>query len=179
LSPRRDGLLNTMIPSFWRHIPLRWRPLVLRVGLNWFPAYRATGARIIRIDDDLKRVVVRLPLRRGTRNGAGTLFGGSLYSATDPIFALMLAVHLGSDYIVWDKAAAIRYRKPGRHGLTAEFRISDEEVATVRAEVARNGACDRSFTTCFVDRDGIVHAEIDKTVYVASKQHYKRRMAAQ
>lgn len=168
-----------MIPAFfWRRIPAAWRPTLLRHGLNWFPAYRATGARIVHISRDMKRIVVRLPLRRATRNGAGTLFGGSLYSATDPIFALLLAVHLGPDYIVWDKAAAIRYRKPGREALTAEFVVSDVEIAAVRDEVARSGACDRSFTTAFVDRHGAVHTEIDKTVYVASKQHYKHRQAS-
>lgn len=164
-----------MIPSFWRRIPSRWQAAVLRHGLNWFPAYRATGARVIRISQDLRRVVVRLPLKRSTRNGAGTLFGGSLYAATDPIYALMLAVHLGPDYIVWDKAAAIRYRKPGREALTAEFTLTDAEIAAVRAEIARNGACDRTYSTRFVDSQGVVHAEVDKTVYVACKQHYKSR----
>lgn len=149
---------------------------MLRHGLNWFPAYRATGARVVSISPDLRCVVVRLPLRRNTRNGAGTLFGGSLYSATDPIYALMLAVHLGPDYIVWDKAAAIRYRKPGREALTAEFTLTDAEIAAVRAEVARHGACDRTYSTCFVDAQGVVHTEVEKTVYVAGKQHYKTRV---
>ena len=36
-----------MIPSFWRRFPASWQPTLLRLGLNWFPAYRATGARII------------------------------------------------------------------------------------------------------------------------------------
>ena len=168
-----------MLPSFWKRIPPRWKPTLLRIGLNWFPAYRATGARIVEISSDLKRVVVRLPLHRGTRNGVGTLFGGSLYAATDPIFALLLAVHLGPDYIVWDKAAAIRYRKPGREALTAEFTISDADVAEVRADVAQNGACDRTFMAQFRDAQGIVHTEVDKTVYIACKQHYKARQSAQ
>ncbi len=167
-----------MIPAFfWRRIPVAWRPTLLRHGLNWFPAYRATGARIVHISRDMKRAVVRLPLRRTTRNGAGTLFGGSLYSATDPVFALLLAVHLGPDYIVWDKAASIRYRRPGREALTAEFTLADSEIAAVREQVARCGSCDRTFSTAFVDRQGTIHAEIDKTVYVASKQHYKNRPA--
>lgn len=153
--------------------------MLLRVGLNWFPAYRATGARIIDVSRDMKRIVVRLPLCRQTRNGAGTLFGGSLYSATDPIYAMLLAVHLGPDYIVWDKAAAIRYRKPGREALTAEFSITDADIAAVRADVARNGSCDRTFTASFCDAAGTVHTEIDKTVYVACKQHYKSRQSAQ
>jgi acyl-coenzyme A thioesterase PaaI-like protein len=169
-----------MIPAyFWTRIPPRWRPAALRLGLNWFPAYRATGARLVHVSRDLKRIVVRLPLTRSTRNGAGTLFGGSLYAATDPIFALLLAANLGPGYIVWDKAASIRYRKPGREALTAEFRISDEDVRAVREEIERSGACDRSFTTVFTDRSGVVHVEVEKTVYVACKQHYKARVAGQ
>lgn len=168
-----------MIPAyFWKRIPPRWRPTLLRLGLNWFPAYRATGARLIHVSDDLGRIVVRLPLKRATKNGAGTLFGGSLYSATDPIYALLLAANLGPDYIVWDKAASIRYRKPGREALTAEFVIDAEEVRAVRDAVARDGSCDRSYSVAFVDREGVVHVEIEKTVYVACKQHYKAKTGA-
>ena len=166
-----------MLPAyFWKHIPARWQPALLKMGLNWFPAYRATGARLVEVSRDLKRIVVRLPLRRHTRNGAGTLFGGSLYSATDPIFALLMAANLGPDYIVWDKSASIRYRKPGRVPLTAEFVVTEADIAGVRAQVAREGECNRSFTVNFCDAAGVVHAEIEKTIYVASKQHYKGKV---
>jgi hypothetical protein len=40
------------------------------------------------------------------------LYGGSLYSMTDPFYMPMLISNLGSDYVVWDKAAHIRFRKP-------------------------------------------------------------------
>jgi acyl-coenzyme A thioesterase PaaI-like protein len=166
-----------MIPSFWRRFPASWQPTLLRLGLNWFPAYRATGARIVSVSSDLKKVVVRLPLQRNTKNGAGTLFGGSLYSATDPIYALLLALNLGPEFVVWDKSAAIRYRKPGREALTAEFVLGDDEVASIREEIERNGACDRTFTTRFCDPSGVVHTEVDKTVYIACKQHYKKKLA--
>ena len=130
------------------------------------------------MSDDLQRIVVRLPLKRVTRNGAGTMFGGSLYAATDPIYALLLAANLGPDYIVWDKSASIRYRKPGREALTAEFSVSAEEIAAVRAEVERSGSCNRTYLTTFSDRHGVVHAEIEKTVYVACKRHYKAKNAS-
>lgn len=159
-----------MLPGFWKHIPAAWRPALFRLGLNWFPAYRATGGRLVHVAHDLRRIVVRLPLTRRTRNGVGTTFGGSLYSATDPIFALLLALNLGSGYVVWDKAAAIRYRRPGRGELFADFRISAEEIAEVRAIVARDGRCDRDFRVEFRDAHGVVHAEIEKTVYVALRQ---------
>ncbi len=168
-----------MLPGyFWSRIPERWRPAALRLGLNWFPAYRATGARLIHVSADLKRVVVRLPLKRVTKNGAGTMFGGSLYSATDPIYALLLAANLGPDYIVWDKSAAIRYRKPGREALSAEFVITDDDIAGIRSEIERNGSCDRSFTVAFHDSAGVVHVEVDKTIYIACKKHYKAKVAS-
>lgn len=168
-----------MIPAyFWKRIPPRWRPTLLRLGLNWFPAYRATGARLIHVSDDLRRIVVRLPLKRATKNGAGTLFGGSLYSATDPIYALLLAANLGPDYIVWDKSAAIRYRRPGREALTAVFEVDEDEIEAVRQAVLATGSCDRSYRTTFCDREGLVHVEVEKTVYVACKRHYKAKTTA-
>jgi len=166
-----------MLPGyFWSRIPPRWRPAVLRLGLNWFPAYRATGARLLHVAADLKRIVVRLPLRRITRNGAGTMFGGSLYAAADPIYALLIAANLGPAYIVWDKSAAIRYRKPGREALTAEFVVTDDDLAAIVRDVEAKGSCDRCFTAHFRDAAGVVHVEVDKTVYVACKRHYKAKI---
>ena len=166
-----------MLPRFWNRIPVAWRPTLARLGLNWFPAYRATGARLIHVSPDLKQVLVRLPLTRRTKNGAGTLYGGSLYSATDPIFTLLLAMNLGRDYVVWDKAASIRYRRPGRSALIAAFAITDEDIAIVRATIEREGQCDRTFNVEFRDGQGVVHVEIEKTIYIAGKDHYRARTA--
>lgn len=168
-----------MLPRFWNRIPAAWRPTLTRIGLNWFPAYRATGARIIHVSSNLKHAVVRLPLTRRTRNGAGTLYGGSLYSATDPVFAMLLAINLGHGYVVWDKAASIRYRRPGRAALLAAFTITDEDLAVVRETVEREGQCNRTFRVEFKDGQGVVHVEIEKTVYIAGKDHYRARTMAQ
>ncbi|WP_348240556.1 DUF4442 domain-containing protein, partial [Salmonella enterica] len=62
----------------------------------------------------------------------GTQFGGSIYAMTDPFYMLMLMNNLGPDYIVWDKAASIRFRKPGRTDLFATFEITDAELNNVR-----------------------------------------------
>src|SRR2546422_8429965 len=56
----------------------------------------------------------RLPLSWRTRNYVGTIFGGSMYGAVDPVYMVMLIKLLGPGYTVWDKAAAIRFRRPGR-----------------------------------------------------------------
>ena len=73
---------------------------------------------------------------------------------------------LGPEFIVWDKAAAIRFRRPGRATLHATFRLSPETVEAVRAETRRLGKLERDFEIALVDAAGEVHALCTKTVHV-------------
>ena len=139
---------------------------LLRWKFNLFPAYRGTGARVTYIADDFREVRVRLPLSWRTRNAVGTIFGGSLYGAVDPIYMIMLMSILGRDYVVWDKAATIRFRKPGQTTLTATFTIDDAELDAIRAATAGGQPIDRTYNVDLVDDEGTVHAEVDKVIYV-------------
>ena len=138
---------------------------MLRWKFNLFPAYRGTGARVVYVADDFHEMRVRLPLSWRTRNAVGTIFGGSLYGAVDPVYMIMLMQLLGSGYTVWDKAAEIRFRKPGRTTLYATFRISDEQLAEFRT-AAESGPIDRILTVELQDADGVVHASVTKTIYI-------------
>jgi acyl-coenzyme A thioesterase PaaI-like protein len=137
-----------------------------RWAFNLFPAYRGTGARITYIAGDWREVRLRLPLTWRTRNYVGTIFGGSMYGAVDPIYMLMLIKNLGPDYVVWDKAATIRFKKPGRSTLHARFTLDEAEREAVRAALAARPVTDREYRVELVDEAGLVHATIDKTVHV-------------
>ena len=41
------------------------------------------------------------------------------------------------EYVVWDREAEIRFKKPGRETLYARCTITDEEVAAIEAELAQ------------------------------------------
>jgi len=144
---------------------LRWR-------FNLFPAYRGSGARITYIADDFREVRVKLPLSWRTRNYVGTIFGGSLYAAVDPMYMIQLIKLLGSGYVVWDKAATIRFRKPGRSTLYATFTIDDAELDAIRAATADGNPIDRTYTVDLVDREGVVHASVEKVIYVRRKTEH-------
>ena len=139
---------------------------LLRWKFNLFPAYRGTGARVTYIANDFREVRVRLPLSWRTRNAVGTIFGGSMYGAVDPIYMIMLMAILGRDYVVWDKAATIRFRKPGRTTLHATFTIDDAELDAIRAATAGGHPIDRTYNVDLMDRDGVVHASIEKVIYI-------------
>ena len=137
---------------------------------NLSPAYRGTGGRLVSIADDWSEVRIKLRLTWRTRNYVGTLFGGSLYGAVDPLYMVMLMHRLGPEYVVWDKSASIRFRRPGRGTLYATFRVDDEELAAIRTAVAAEGKSDRVYVVELVDAEGIPHATVEKTIYIARRE---------
>jgi hypothetical protein len=139
---------------------------LVRWKFNLFPAYRGTGARVTYIAADFREVRIRLPLSWRTRNVVGTIFGGSLYGAVDPMFMIMLIRILGPDYVVWDKVATIRFRKPGRTTLYATFSLDNAEIDAIRDATASGHSVDRTYHVDLVDEAGVVHAAVEKVIYV-------------
>ncbi len=150
-------------------MPESMRSRFLRWGFNLFPAYCATGARITYVAGDFREVRIRLPLSWQTRNYVGTIFGGSMYAAVDPVYMLMLIKNLGKDYIVWDKSACITFKKPGRTALFARFRIDEHELDTIRQELTHARHVDRTYHVELTDDEGTVHATVEKVVYIRRK----------
>lgn len=143
--------------------PLRW-------WLTVYPPYLGAGVRITRLDADWKAVDVEMKLRFWNRNYVGTHFGGSLYSMVDPFYMLMLIENLGRDYIVWDKAATIRFRKPGRGKVTASFHLSDEQIEEIRQRLNTEQKVEPTFVVEIKDEAGTVIAEVQKVLHVRKKK---------
>ena len=146
-------------------MPESWRSRWMRWSFNLFPAYWGTGAHITYIAGDWREVRVRLPLTWRTRNVVGTIFGGSMYGAVDPIYMVMLIQLLGPDYIVWDKAATIQFRRPGRSTLEARFVVDSALLDSIRAELEHAPKAERVLAVELVGADGTVHASVDKVLH--------------
>jgi acyl-coenzyme A thioesterase PaaI-like protein len=138
---------------------LRWR-------FNLFPCYFGTGGRVLYIAPDLREVRIKLPLTFRTHNYVGTIFGGSMFGATDPFFMIMLIKCLGSEYTVWDKAASIKFRKPGKSTLFARFVITDQILEEIRRELESQPKLDRIFYVELIDAAGVVHAQVERVVNI-------------
>ena len=150
-------------------MPESFKSRVLRWKFNLFPAYRGTGARVTYISADFREIRVKLPLTFRSRNAVGTIYGGSMYGAVDPMYMIMLMQLLGRDYVVWDKAATIRFRKPGRTTLFATFQLDDDELNAIRDATAPGLPIDRTYNVDLVDAEGVVHASVEKVIYVRRK----------
>src|SRR5690606_23276249 len=126
-------------------MPESFRTKLFRYGFNLFPAYRGTGGRLTYIADDWMNVRIKLPLNWRTRNYVGTIYGGSIYGSVDPIYMLMLMKILGPGYTVWDKAAKIRFKKPGRGTLFAEFVLDSGEIEEIKRLAEAERSVDRVY----------------------------------
>jgi hypothetical protein len=160
------------------------RPISARLArflMNIAPCIRSSGGRVMALSQDFRRLQVRLKLTWLTRNLVGTIYGGSMYSAIDPFYMLMLIRILGRDYVVWDKACTIRFKRPARETLFADFHINDQMLEEVRETVARDGEGTFTWPIALHAPTGTVYAEFDKVLYVAKKDFYEdklRRRAA-
>lgn len=141
----------------------------MRWGFNLFPALRRTGGRITFIASDLKYISVKVPLNWKTRNYVGTIFGGCLFGAVDPIYMVMFIKLLGPGYVVWDKSATIQYKSPGRSTVHAEFKIDDDELEYIKNKLDTDGKTHRTYQVELRDKDNNVCASIEKTLFFRNK----------
>ena len=143
----------------------------MRRLMNAWPAFWAAGIRIVAWDADFRRIVVRLTRPNAlTANAFGTQYGGSLFSMTDPFFAIMVGHHLGRDFAVWDQRAEIEFVAPGRTAVTAELRVTEAELEELRAAAASGEKVLRWFECDVVGADGSVVARVRKQLYVRRRR---------
>ena len=145
-------------------------PAHLRRLVNLWPPFLGAGIRIKHIAPDMKSVDVEMKLRFWNANYVGTHFGGSLFAMTDAFYMLMLMANLDRDYIVWDKASSIRYRKPGKGTVRAEFRLTEAQLDDIREKLDTLPKYEPVFSVEIKDEQGTVIAEIVKVLHVRKKQ---------
>ncbi len=148
------------------------RSKIKRIGFNLFPAYRRTGAKICFLSDDFKEVHIRLSLNWKTRNYVGSVFGGCIYGALDPIYMVQLINILGSRYVVWDKSAAVKFIKPVKKTVYSRFLITDGQLKSIIYKIGSDKKCEMDFVSRFVDEEGTVYAEVTRTLYIGDKELY-------
>lgn len=143
------------------------RQRLLERFINLYPPFLGAGICARTVDEHTLRVEMKLTALN--RNIVGAHFGGSLYAMCDPWFMLILMRLLGTDYIVWDKAASIQFLQPGRGTVTATFHIPQERVDEIRAAVADGQKIEPTFIVDVLDTQGQAIARVEKLLYVRKK----------
>lgn len=143
---------------------------------NISPMYRRSCGRIISVSDDLLQVKIKIPLTYRNRNYVGSMFGGSLFAATDPIYMTQLMQILGENYVVWDKSTEIRFKRPAYETAFVTFEFSKDEIATLIKRVEAEQEVDYVKSLLITNKEEIVFTALNKTLYISSKEYYKDKI---
>ncbi|HET9768612.1 MAG TPA: DUF4442 domain-containing protein [Thermoanaerobaculia bacterium] len=153
------------------------RRLLLRM-LSLYPPFLGAGIRVRRLAGDPPGYETRLSLRFWNRNYYGAHFGGAIYTMCDPFYVLILAAELGSGYAVWDKAATIRFRRPGRGTLHARFEIPRTKVELIRVATDAGERLEPVFVAEVRNDRGEVVAEVEKVISIRRRDRDRERLEA-
>lgn len=145
------------------------RQKFLEKFISYYAPYLGAGVRLKKMSKDFRFCRVEMPLTILNKNYVGTQFGGSLYSMVDPWYMLMLIKNLGEDYIVWDKAATINFRKPGTGRVHAEFKLTQEVIDSIKNHLETAVKMDKHFLVEIRDETDRLIADVDKTLYIRKK----------
>jgi hypothetical protein len=142
---------------------------VLLKLLNYWPPFLGAGIRVDSMSADFFEVKVSMKLKFWNRNYVNTHYGGSLYSMTDPFYMLMLIQILGPDYIIWDKSASIRFKKPGKGTVKAVFKLTPDQIESYKNELLDKDKIEPKLLVTIVDDNNDVVAVVEKLLYIKKK----------
>lgn len=154
------------------HSPQRWSPVALRRILSLYPPFLFGGIRVLDVAPDFSGARVRVRRSLLNRNLNGTVFGGTLYSAADPIYALLfwqLFAREGRGLRVWTKSAAVEFIAPVRGRVVLEFALPADLVERARAALDADGRFEESLRVEGHALDGTLCLTVETRVHLASR----------
>lgn len=158
-----------MSKTLFKRIIDRLPVSAIRLIFNLWPPFRGARIKVNYISKDYRIFKVSMKLGLLNRNYLGVHFGGSLFAMSDAFFIIILIRNLGNKYIVWDKAAKIEYKKPGRGTISACFEMSENEILDIRKEADRAGKYIFDRSVDLYDENNEIVATVTKTMYVRAK----------
>jgi acyl-coenzyme A thioesterase PaaI-like protein len=149
--------------------------------LNLYPPLLFQRIRVTQIGPGFRSAHVHVAKSVLTRNLHGTTFGGTIFSAADPMYAVMywqIFARLGLRVRTWLKLARIEYFRPVQTSLSLEFALDDEEVERAHRALVQDGRFSRAHSTSAVDDAGRTCAEIETEVYLRLPRVGERKEAS-
>lgn len=98
-----------------------------------------------------------------------SIFGGTIFSASDPFYALLFDQILqrrGFKTRVWLKSAQISYLKPGRTNLYFKIMLTESDIQEAETALKTFGKFVKAFQMEITNSDGEVCAKVINEVYL-------------
>jgi len=163
------------LARFAENVPNKHR--YYRWFFNLSPMYKRSCGKLIEISPDFYQVKAKIKFSYRNVNYMGTMFAGSMLSATDPIYMIQLTEILGKEYVVWDKGVSAKFKRPVKTNLWVDFIFTKEEVEIIKNKVKELDEYTFVKPLILKDKKDNIYATLDKEIYVSTYKFYKEKLA--
>ena len=145
---------------------------ILKWGMRLYPPLLIQRIWIRNIDAGFKGADVKINRSLITLNFGKAIFGGTIYTATDPFYAMLfgqLLKHKGYQISVWLKSASIQFVRPGRTDLFYQITITDDMIQEAEDALNKNGVFIKSYSIEIYSKTGDLCAIAKNEIYIRKK----------
>lgn len=144
-------------------------PRKMRWMFNLYPPLLFQRIRCTYVAEDFRQMDFRIRKSRWNKNHNGTIFGGTIYAAADPVIPVMYWQGLKERGILiqaWLMAASIQFEKPGDTDLYLRFALAEEDFDQAEAELAERKKSVRTHQVEVHNGDGERCANAEVVTYL-------------
>lgn len=142
---------------------------VLKWAIRFYPPLLFQRIWVINFSDDFKQAEIKINKSLLNINYNKTIFGGTIFSATDPFYAILFDQIFrlkGYKTRVWLKSASIQYLKPGNDDLYFKINITDEDISEAEYALNTSGKFTKAFTIEILNKKKELCASVINEVYI-------------
>lgn len=141
----------------------------LKWAIRFYPPLFFQRVWVKEFHKDFMGVDVKISKSFLNTNYNNSIFGGSIFSASDPFFALLfdqVLLRRGYKIRVWLKSAQINYLKPGRSNLHFKIILTEEDIHEAEMALKTVGKFVKSFPMEIMGANGEICAKVINEVYI-------------
>ncbi len=141
----------------------------MRRLFNLYPPFLFQRIKCLRVAEDFRAIDLRVRRSWLNRNHNGTIFGGTIYAAFDPVLPVMYwqcLLKRGIELQAWLMAGEVRFLKPAAGELFLEFRLTEADLDAAESELAARGKAIRAHEVQALDADGTCCAVAEVVTYL-------------
>lgn len=151
---------------------------VLKWAMRLYPPFFFQRIWVRRFHRGFMGVEVKISRSFLNRNYNASIFGGTIFAAADPFYALMfdqIFQRKGFKTVVWLKSASIQYIKPARSALHFAITLDQHDIQAVEKALATNGKFINTYPISITDKQGNVCAIMHNEVYIKDIQFQSKQ----
>lgn len=145
------------------------KPKTLKWLLRFYPPLLFQRIWVVKFSTGFKGVEVKINKSLFNINYNKTIFGGTIFSASDPFYAILFDQILskkGFKTRVWLKSAHIQYLKPGNTDLYFKINITDADIEEAENALKSVGKFIKTYPIEIYNKQKVLCALVQNEVYV-------------